>query len=187
MKWALAIIVIYVAGVAGFFTLGTPIWPFMGLACAVAALKNWRVALLLFTTVVAFQLIKMTVDPMHVWAWYATTFFALGVYSLAFFDKTVIAPAAMVIAALYGLEYFNQPRAVLDVGTEFAFLFALIVGVLRGPSGGIFSKAFGPAGESTHGGRIRVGGLRDFSGVPVRRRGLMGYFQSSRVASEDSG
>ena len=187
-RWPLAILAPYSVGLVGFFTIGAPIWPTQILSVAIAAFKNWRVALVLAVPVLLFQWVKIEIHLDEVWAYYASIYLALGVCSFAFFDKRVIAPAAFVIAAFYALEYFGQPRAILDGGTEGAWYVALIVGVLLGPSGGIFSRSWGSSGTAAMGGGMRPNRVSLRSWLSGRWRTNRGRGLAGKVGvAKDSG
>ena len=144
MIWVAAIVLPYLLGVVGFFTIGTPIWPAILASCAVAALKNWRVALVMAAPIVTMQFVKVAYVSDQRWVFYAAIWFAFYVLSLRFFD-TVLARVGLLISLVYASQYFNAPMALIDVGTEVPFIVALALVAINGPGGGTLSQVHGSA------------------------------------------
>ena len=136
---ALAIVACYLMTVAMFFLAGTHIWPGLLVCCAIASYKDWRPGLLLAIPVILVQFVKGSFPDNQLWVYYAVIYIILGVILSAIWDKKILGPAAILIGFIYLMEYFNQPRWILDVGTEAAFIIGLCMSVSYGPGGGLFS------------------------------------------------
>ena len=186
MLFLIAILAPYAWAVVLFWTIGTPIWPGLVLSCAIAALRDWRVALVFAAPVLLVQVAKATVPGDHVWVYYAAIWATIGMFSAAVFCKKVIAPAAFLIALLFLAKYFGAPAVLIDL-TEVVFMAALVTGAILGTSGGIFSDVGGTSRSPANRRDIPVGGLRAGHFVSVRRRGDLGNDQGDSVSAATSG
>lgn len=111
------------------------IWPWLLASCAVAALFNWRAALLLSVGIGGAQVIEQTYPgaPWYQFALYVT----LGFCALAMHVKVAAFAAALVATLYLAAATAVAPWFLAVVASEFVLVFGLIGGVYHGPSGGV--------------------------------------------------
>ena len=142
----LAIISPYLAGVAGYFTLGWPIWPSLIISCAGACFWNWRAGLMLAAAVLLVQIAKAIYPESVNWVYYAAIYSTIGFIGAAFIDRL-----GGGIAFLVALAFLSQATSlnseVVDAAAEIAFVLGLVGASYIGPSGGHFASVFGASSK----------------------------------------
>ncbi len=158
------IIAIYALGVAAFFVVGWPVWPFLLLGCAALACYNPRAALVFAVGVVLVRIIHAQVTPQeYLWAYYATTYATIGFISLAFWDRFAGA-ACFAVALGFSTRYAGAPIDISHGLAELAYVAGMVGAVNVGPRGGILSGIRWPSNASSNRGSLGGRGVRSRAG-----------------------
>lgn len=156
MIW-LAIITPYLAGVAGYFLNGWPIWPWLIVACIGAAFWNPKAAAMLAVAVMVVQVAKNSQHIDASWVYYAVIYATIGFIGIGFIDR-VGGGVAFVVALAFALRAADVPFIVVDSLTELAFIGGLIGAAYVGPSGGSVQRFLGAGNASASGAGFGLSG-----------------------------
>lgn len=117
------------------------VWPFLLASCALAALGNWRAALVLAVGVAGSQIVERTMAAPEVYqlAFYATlAFIALWLFDIVAGTTAAVVAILYFIAAMNGLDW-----RVAMIVSEVCIIAGLSAAVLSGPTGGIYQRMAG--------------------------------------------
>ena len=109
------------------------VWPFLLLACALAARCNWRAAVAVGLGIALSEFIyhRLEQPSIYQFAMYATLSFIAYLY----FD-IVAALALAIVAFIFLVETFGYDWRMLMIASEVVLVASLSASVLNGPSGG---------------------------------------------------
>lgn len=156
---AIAIIAVWVVALAAIpardilFSGKIYVWPFLLGSCVIAALYNWKMAAVIAVAVIGDQFLQRTLlspETVHV-MWFAV----VAVIAFGLIDKTAAAIAASVSLCYLYVVFGGDWRVVMIV-SEVLIILGLCIGMLIGPTGGLFHgdgfsvSGIGRVGRSAH-------------------------------------